>query len=87
MFTKPYLTDQLRLSIENHLFWHEEDRRSANQERRRATILDSLGEGVIAANKDGKIIFENSVAKRLTGWEKRHAMGHSTAVGRVQDRG
>ena len=71
---KPYLTEQLRLSIENHLFWHEEDQRSANQERRRATILDSLGEGVIAANKDGKIIFENSVAKRLTGWEKRQAM-------------
>ena len=72
---KPYDTNQLLLSIENHLFWHEEDQKFADRERQRATILNSLGEGVIATNNDGEIIFENLVAKRLTGWENQQNIG------------
>ena len=72
---KPYDTNQLLLSIENHLFWHEEDRRLADRERGRTTILNSLGEAVIATNKNGLVTFMNPVAEQLTGWSQKEASG------------
>ena len=74
---KPYDTNQLILSIENHLFWHEEDKEFFEKELRRATILNCIGEGVIAMNKDEKITYINPTAMRLTGWLKNDALGSS----------
>ena len=74
---KPYDTNQLILSIENHLFWHEEDKEFFEKELRRATILNCIGEGVIAMNRDEKIIYINPTAICLTGWLKNDALGSS----------
>ena len=37
--------------------------------------LESIGDGVLATNTQGKITFMNSVASRLTGWAKADAIG------------
>lgn len=76
---KPFNTNQLILSIENHLFWHEEDKKFSEKERRRTIILNSIGEGVIASDKNGLVTYMNKVAEVLTGWSREKAQGRSLA--------
>jgi PAS domain S-box-containing protein len=44
------------------------------------TILRSIGDGVIATDKEGKILFLNSVAESLTGWSYEEARGQSLDI-------
>lgn len=74
---KPYNTNQLILSIETHLFWHEEDKKFIEKERRRTIILNSIGEGVIASDTNGLVTYMNKVAEVLTGWSREYAEGRS----------
>ncbi|WKY44060.1 PAS domain S-box protein [Eubacteriaceae bacterium ES2] len=39
------------------------------------TILDSIADGVIAVDSDGKIRFINPIAEKLTGWQNKMAKG------------
>ncbi|HUG41761.1 MAG TPA: PAS domain-containing protein [Longimicrobiales bacterium] len=41
----------------------------------RASLLDALGEAVVAADLDGRIIFWNRAAERLFGWSGAEAVG------------
>lgn len=55
--------------------------RLLNQFRRSATLLEFAGDGVIALDGDGRILFANPAAGRLLGWETRALLGrdfHST---------
>ena len=42
-----------------------------------AVTLKSIGEGVIAANKDGEVLLINPVAEDLTGWRQEDAVGQN----------
>ncbi len=42
---------------------------------RMAAILDNIGDGVIAANLDGRIEYFNCIAEKLTGWKSDEALG------------
>ena len=39
------------------------------------TTLTSIGDGVIATDRDGRVIFLNKVAQALTGWDEETAQG------------
>ena len=46
-----------------------------DQRRWLQTTLTSIGDGVIATDADGKVIFLNKVAQSLTGWDEESARG------------
>lgn len=41
------------------------------------TTLDSIGDGVITTDIDGKILYMNRIAEQLTGWNLREARGRN----------
>jgi PAS domain S-box-containing protein len=43
------------------------------------TTLQSIGDAVIATDAQGRIVFMNPIAERLTGWTLRAARGHGCA--------
>src|SRR5258706_373863 len=43
----------------------------------RATILDAVGEAVVATTPDGRIVYINSAAERLFGWRAIEVIGRS----------
>ena len=66
---KPYGIEQLQLSIENHLYWYEEDQKFREGEQWFSTVLSNVGDGVIATDKDGFVAFMNPAAESMTGWQ------------------
>jgi two-component system, cell cycle sensor histidine kinase and response regulator CckA len=47
----------------------------ADETERLAVTLRSIGDGVIATDRSGKIILVNAIAEQLTGWTQGEAMG------------
>lgn len=72
---KPFDERELRTVIEMALYKHGAERKLRESERRFATTLASIGEGVIATDSAGCVTFMNSVAKKLTGWSAAEAQG------------
>ena len=72
---KPFEDQQLRTTIEMALYKHEAERRLEASERRYATTLASIGDGVIATDGSGLVTFMNPVAEGLTGWTLADAAG------------
>ena len=48
--------------------------RLLESEQRLSVTLDSIGDGLIATDLDGRITLMNPVAERLTGWSRVHAL-------------
>ena len=65
---KPYKVRELHTTLEITLYKHRMEKRMKVNERRLGTILRSIGDGVITADKDGIITSMNPVAEFLTGW-------------------
>jgi PAS domain S-box-containing protein len=65
---------------------HRSRRRVLADQRRYAVTLSSIGDAVVATDKQGRVTFMNPVAERLTGWPQRDAAGRPLAeVFRVID--
>jgi len=72
---KPFAERRLHLNIEIALYRHEMERKFKESEQWLSTILRSIGDAVIATDKNGRVQFINSVAEDLTGWSQKDAFG------------
>ncbi len=72
---KPFEDREIQAAIEMALHKHKAEQRLRESERRYATTLKSIGDGVIATDSEGRVTFLNPVAERLTGWSLEEANG------------
>ncbi|MGF6773720.1 PAS domain S-box-containing protein [Paraburkholderia sp. GAS199] len=76
---KPFDDTQLRTVVEMALYKHGAERRLRESEQRYAVTLSSIGDAVIATDRDSHINFINPVAEALTGWSRDEALGRPLA--------
>lgn len=72
---KPFTANDLRVAIEIGLFKHQVARELQENRDQLATLLRSMGDGVIATDTQGRVTFMNPAAERLTGWPQTEAAG------------
>ncbi|MCL4298907.1 MAG: response regulator [Anaerolineae bacterium] len=83
---KPFDEQELRITIEIALYRHKLEQKLKTNERWLATTLQSIGEGVITTDPEGRINFMNPRAEALTGWPQTTALGQQArAVFRIVD--
>jgi diguanylate cyclase (GGDEF)-like protein/PAS domain S-box-containing protein len=72
---KPVEQKELMTVMEMALYKHQMEIELRERQSWLSTILQSIGEGVIATERFGNITFMNSVAEKLTGWTQRDSIG------------
>ncbi|MCZ6677346.1 MAG: PAS domain S-box protein [Candidatus Poribacteria bacterium] len=76
---KPFEERRLHLNIEIALYRHEMEKKFKESEQWLSTILKSIGDAVIATDKNGCVTFVNPVAEALTGWRQEEVFGKDLA--------
>ncbi|MEO6568720.1 MAG: response regulator [Opitutaceae bacterium] len=72
---KPFDERELRATLQMAHYRHRAESRLRKMERWLATTLHSIGDGVIAADSEGRITLINAVAEALSGWTRGDAIG------------
>ncbi|MDY6782793.1 MAG: EAL domain-containing protein [Cyanobacteriota bacterium] len=72
---KPFEERELRTTIEIALYKHQMERQIKENAQWLATVLRSIGDGVISNDREGKVNFINPIAEKLTGWSLEEAVG------------
>lgn len=72
---KPFEERELHTNIEIALYKHRADKEIKEKDQWLSVILRSIGDGVIATDKDKKIVFMNEVAERLTRYRTEESIG------------
>jgi two-component system, cell cycle sensor histidine kinase and response regulator CckA len=72
---KPFDEQDLKTAIEMALYKHKMEQAIKAQKNWLATILRSLGDGVITVDGRGVITLMNQSAERMTGWTEAYAVG------------
>jgi len=70
---KPFRDRELRSTIEMALFKHELDKKLRESQEWLTVTLNSVGDALIATDKQGLVKFMNPVAQSLTGWSEEEA--------------
>lgn len=85
---KPFQDITLKSGIEMALYKHRMESRLRRSEQWLSTTLKSIGDGVIATDREGIVTFVNPVAEGLTGWRREDAVGsHLSEVFRCHESG
>jgi diguanylate cyclase (GGDEF)-like protein/PAS domain S-box-containing protein len=71
---KPVEQKELMTVMEMALYKHKMELKLREREEWLGTILQSIGEGVIATDRTGCVTFMNPVAEKLTGWSQRESI-------------
>ena len=72
---KPFEGRDLQTTVEMALYKYKIDRKLRESESWLSATLSSIGDGVIATDWEGRIVFINPVAQSLTGWNGQQAVG------------
>jgi len=72
---KPFEERELHTTIEIALYKHRMEKRLKESEQWLSTTLKSIGDAVIATDRNGRVAFMNPVAENLTGWKQGDALG------------
>lgn len=72
---KPFEEKELNISIEMALYKHQKEKQVKASGQWFATTLKSIGDAVIATDKNNFLVFINNIAETLTGWKREEAMG------------
>jgi len=72
---KPISDGDLRSAVQTSIHKAATDRRLRTSEAWLATTLRSVGEGIVATNPEGEVVFLNPCAEALTGWSGAEAEG------------
>lgn len=72
---KPFRAPELRCAIELALHKHEIDQRLQEREHWLRTTMRSIGDAVVATDREHRVVFLNPVAQALTGWTEPAAIG------------
>ncbi len=84
--TKPFNDRDLHIAIEISLYKNRAEATIRKTELWLAAVLKSVGDGVIASDKEGRITFMNATAEKLTGWKQEDALGKKqTEVLNIKD--
>jgi len=84
--TKPFNDRELRIAIEIALYKKQAEVRIRKTELWLATVLRSVGDGVIASDRAGLVTFMNQMAEKLTGRKQEEVLGKKlTEVLNVKD--
>ncbi len=74
---KPYNERELRAVVQMALYKHHFDRATRENQAWLHSILQSVSDGVVVCNADGKVLFLNPAAEKLTGRCRADALGTS----------
>jgi len=72
---KPFDERELYTAIEIAIYRHKVEKELKETKNWLATVLKSIGDAVIATDKNGLVTFMNPVAENLTGWGEGDALG------------
>ncbi len=76
---KPFKERELYTTIEVVLNKYKLDKQLKENKQWLATVIKSIGDGVIASNVQELITFMNPVAENLTGWQQEEACGKKSS--------
>jgi two-component system, cell cycle sensor histidine kinase and response regulator CckA len=72
---KPIVDGHLSSAVQIAIYKSEMERRLRTNAAWLSTTLNSVGEGILATDTQGEIVFMNPVAEQLTGWRSSDASG------------
>lgn len=74
---KPYRERELSITIEIALYKYNVDKKVKELNRWLSSIINGIGDAVIATDTEGTIRLLNPMAEAMTGWKQEEALGKS----------
>jgi len=71
---KPFEERELQTTIEMALYKSKMELKLREREEWLSTVLKSIGDGIIATDREGLVTFMNPLAEKMTGWTQDEAL-------------